>query len=98
MKIPKKVVETIDAKFVRFHAKLRDEGSYVLLDAGHREIKEIEGYVPSFFPYGSEGTESNHGDYVDLWIDLETGQIVNWKKNIDPEEVAKAFQLIEDEE
>lgn len=33
-----------------------------------------DGYVPKFFP-------GNHfGDYVELEIDVNTGQIVNWKK------------------
>ncbi|MCY1454717.1 hypothetical protein D9M71_718000 [compost metagenome] len=33
-----------------------------------------EGYVPDFFP------GDHYGDYLILNIDLETGQIKNWKK------------------
>lgn len=33
-----------------------------------------DGYVPKFFP----GT--HFGDYVELEIDAETGQILNWRK------------------
>lgn len=96
MKIPRRIVETIDVKYVRFHAKLRDEGTYVLLDENKNEIKEHEGYVPKFFPYGNDGTENNFGDYIDLIIDLETGHIVNWIKPT-AEAVASQFDLIENE-
>lgn len=98
MKIPKKVVETIDAKYVRFHAKMRDEGTYVLLDENFKEVASHESYVPMFFPCGQDGKENHYGDYVDLFIDLETGQIVNWRKNINPENVAIVFGLIEKSE
>lgn len=98
MNLPKKVVETIDVKYVRFHAKIRDEGTYILLDQDFKEITEREGYVPSFFPYGKDSYDSHYGDYVDLFIDIETGQIANWKKNINPTEVAMAFKLIEEQE
>jgi hypothetical protein len=96
MKIPRKVVETIEAKYVRFHAKMRDEGTYILLDESKNEIKEHEGYVPSFFPYGVNNEGEHYGDYVDLVIDLETGIVANWKAP-EPMEVARAFGLIEDE-
>jgi len=35
--------------------------------------EEIDDYVPDFFP------GDNHGDYLMLTIDIETGQILNWK-------------------
>lgn len=35
---------------------------------------EYDGYVPKFFP------GDHYGDYVQLDIDIETGQILNWKK------------------
>lgn len=99
MKIPMEIVKTVEAKYVRFHAKMRDEGTYNLLDEDFNLLgKEREGYVPSFFPYGQDGNENHFGDYIDLWIDLETGQVVNWKKNIHPEEVARAFGLLKGEE
>lgn len=99
MQIPKKVVETVEAKYIRIHAKLRDEGNYTLLDPEFKEIAEREdGYVPRFLPYGKDGTESNMGDYLDLWIDLETGRVVNWPERIDAMEVAAAFGLIKEDE
>jgi hypothetical protein len=48
-----------------FSASLTDDkGTYL----------EYDGYVPNFFP----GT--HYGDYVELVIDTDTGQILNWKK------------------
>lgn len=75
----KKIVET-EAKYVRFHAKLRDEGSYELLDEKKKPLAEHEGYVPKFFPYGLDGTENHFGDYIDLVIDIDEGIIINWHK------------------
>ncbi len=34
--------------------------------------REYDGYVPNFFP------GQHFGDYVELEIDLKTGQILNW--------------------
>jgi len=42
-----------------------------LLEEGVR--KTYTGYVPDFFP------EQHWGDYVELKIDADTGQILNWK-------------------
>lgn len=98
MKIPKKVVETIDVKFVRLHAKVCDSASYSLLDEKFNQVADRDDYVPHFFPYGKSGNESHFGDYIDLWIDIETGQIMNWKKNIEPADVARSFDLLEGEE
>ena len=96
MKLPIKKVVNVEAKFIRFHAKMRDEGTYILLDNEKEEIAEHEGYVPSFFPYGADGKGSHHGDYVDLWIDIETGTIVNWKKPT-VEQVLSTFEKASDE-
>jgi hypothetical protein len=40
-------------------------------------IGSYDGYVPDWFP--RPGVE-HYGDYVELTIDIETGQIVGWKK------------------
>lgn len=37
-------------------------------------IGEYDGYVPDFFP------NDHCGDYIEFQIDVETGQILNWKK------------------
>lgn len=47
-----------------FSASLKDGDS----------VKNYSGYVPDFFP------EEHWGDYVEFNIDIETGQILNWKK------------------
>jgi len=49
----------------RFSAKLVEDGK---VTATH------DGYVPDFMP------EEHYGDYVELDIDIDTGQILNWKK------------------
>lgn len=51
-----------------FSAQLKTDGKF----AG-----EYDGYVPKWFPNPSV---QHYGDYVDLEIDLATGQILNWKK------------------
>lgn len=54
-------------------AKCSDLFSANLLKDGE-VIANYDGYVPDFFP------EEHYGDYVELKIDIETGQILNWKK------------------
>jgi hypothetical protein len=55
-------------KTISISAKCSDMFS-ARLDDG----REYDGYVPNFFP------EDHYGDYVQLDIDLATGQILNWK-------------------
>lgn len=42
-------------------------------DAAGNALGEYEGYVPDFMP------GEHYGDYVELEVDLKTGQILNWK-------------------
>jgi hypothetical protein len=57
---------------IRISAKCSDLFSACLsVDGKH---KEYNGYVPDFFP------EQHYGDYVELLIDIDSGQILNWKK------------------
>lgn len=92
MKLPKKVVETVEVEYVEVHCKVSDSGCYTLKDKGGNTIgSSREDYVPSFFP------DQHYGDYLILNINLETGQIMNWKRP-NEEEVARAFGLIEAEE
>jgi hypothetical protein len=88
MKIPKQIVETVEAKYIQIHAKVVDSASYSLHAADGKKIAYRDDYVPSFFP------EDHYGDYIILNIDLETGQVLNWNKP-KPEDVAIAFGLIE---
>jgi hypothetical protein len=92
MKIPRKIVETVEAKSVRVHVKVSDSGCYELKDANGELIAEIdEDYVPSFFP------EDHYGDYLILDIELETGRILNWKCP-EPVAVARAFKILPSED
>jgi hypothetical protein len=58
---------------ISFSAKCSDMFGATFLDADGKEVAKYDGYVPGFFP------EEHYGDYVQLDIDLATGQIKNWK-------------------
>jgi hypothetical protein len=61
-----KTVLSICGKTVdRFTARLIEDG---------KVTRTHDGYVPEFMP------NEHFGDYVELDIDIETGQILNWKK------------------
>ena len=47
-------------------------GASLTTDGKH--VGSYDGYVPDFMP------GQHYGDYVELKIDADTGQIVNWKK------------------
>ncbi len=74
MKLPRKIIETIDAYSVEVHAKVCDSGSYTLKDLNGKELANSNDYVPSFFP------DVHYGDYLILNIELETGKILNWRR------------------
>ena len=57
---------------LRINAKCSDCFSAVLDDG--KTQREYIGYVPNFMP------GKHYGDYVELEIDIATGQILNWKK------------------
>ena len=64
----------VEAKTLEIHCKVRDTFSARLVDADGKVIHDQDdGYVPSFMP------GDHFGDYVILDIDIETGQITNWK-------------------
>lgn len=48
---------------------------------------EHDGYVPAFFP------GQHYGDYLDLEIDVATGQILNWPKDLSQETSRKDLKL-----
>lgn len=69
------VEQRVEVKTVSVHVKVCDRGNYEFKTPTGTVLKEIdEDYVPSFFP------GEHYGDYLILDIDLETGQITNWKK------------------
>lgn len=74
MKLPRKIIENIDAKSILVHAKVCDSGSYALKDVNGKEVAVRDDYVPSFFP------DEHYGDYLILDIELESGIILNWKR------------------
>lgn len=85
-----KVVE-VDVKRVHVHAKVCDSASYEFIDAQGDKVKDLDdSYVPSFFP------GEHHGDYLILEIDIETGQILNWKKPT-PQQLKDVLAPEEDE-
>jgi hypothetical protein len=69
----KKTVQ-VEATTLSIHMKVCDQFSGRILDQNGDELLDYEGYVPSFMP------GEHFGDYVILEIDLDTGQIKNWKK------------------
>lgn len=69
-----KTVE-VEAKTLKIYSKICDQFTGTLEDSDGEVIAEWDNdYVPSFLP------EQHYGDYLILDIDLETGQILNWKK------------------
>lgn len=71
--LSKKVTVNVEAKTVGICAKPCDAGTYTLLDEAHRTICYVDGYVPRWLG------EDDSGDYIELEIDLETEQVLNWK-------------------
>ena len=72
MKVGIKKVVDVDIVKVNVFAKVRDEGVYTFYDQDNVKQLQLEGeYVPSIIP-------GEFGDYINLDIDLATGQILNW--------------------
>lgn len=64
----------VEAKTLSIHCKVCDNFTASLLDQNGETIHDQEdGYVPGFMP------GDHYGDYVILEIDLDSGQIKNWK-------------------
>lgn len=74
LKVTKNEETEVNAKVISFTAKCSDMFAGQLLDDAGEVIVEHDGYVPRWFP------GEHYGDYVELDIDIETGQILNWKK------------------
>ncbi|QAY85369.1 hypothetical protein [Pseudomonas arsenicoxydans] len=74
MKINQQKTVQVDVTEFRLHIKVADRFEGVLKDAQGEQVCGFEGYVPDFFP------GDHYGDYLILNINLETGQITNWKK------------------
>jgi len=63
----------VQAKTLSIHMKVCDGFCCRILDQDNKVIKDYEGYVPNFMP------GEHYGDYVILEIDIDTGNITNWK-------------------
>jgi hypothetical protein len=75
MEIEATEVIRINAKTLKLHLKVSDRFQASLNSATGTEIFDQEdGYVPDFMP------GNHYGDYVMLDIDIDTGEITNWKK------------------
>ena len=72
MKIKVNKPVDIEVKTLHMCLKVRDCFSAEFINENGVIVGSYEGYVPDFFP------EDHWGDYVDLEIDIETGQIINW--------------------
>lgn len=78
------IQETLKAelKEMRLCVHVRDGFACSLSNPDGDDFASHEGYVPEFFP------GEHYGDYLMLNIDVETGQITNWKKPT-PEDITK---------
>lgn len=74
MEINKKETVRVNAKTMKLHMKVCDQFQGQLVSESGKILKDYDGYVPEFFP------GQHYGDYLILDIDIDTGQIVNWKK------------------
>lgn len=75
MEIEATEIVKINAKTLKIHLKVSDRFTASLESATGTTLHEQDdGYVPDFMP------EDHYGDYVILDIDIDTGQITNWKK------------------
>ena len=72
----------IEGKVLSICAKCSDLFSACVSDKNGNELVNYSGYVPKIMP------GEHFGDYVELDIDIATGQILNWIKP-SPEELDK---------
>ena len=74
MEIEATEVVKVNAKTLKIHMKVSDRFQARLVSSTGTELYDQEdGYVPSFMP------DDHYGDYIILDIDIDTGQITNWK-------------------
>ena len=68
-------------------AKCSDMFAATVRGGEGQTVGEYDGYVPEWF-----GRPEHFGDYVQLNIDLATGQIIGWKPPT-PKQLKETFQL-----
>lgn len=87
MKIGQMKVDPVEAKTLKIHCKVSDMFTAYVYDRDGNELGgQEDGYVPEFMP------GVHYGDYVILHIDLDTGQITNWKTPT-PEQIEEFVSL-----
>ncbi len=65
----------VDVKRIKTCIKVCDRFTAEVIDADGNSVRSMENeYVPDCFP------GNHYGDYLELDIDIETGQILNWQK------------------
>lgn len=80
MKIGIKKEVMVEAKTLKIYTKVTDRFCATLYDQDGEEIHgQEDGYVPNFMP------GRHYGDYIILDIDIDTGQIKNWKQPTEEE-------------
>ena len=75
-------------KFYRISGKVNDMFDCWIYDENGKKIVEYDGYVPSDSGVGS-------GDTIELEIDIETGQILNWKNPLKSKNFVEEVGLIQ---
>jgi len=73
MEIEATEIVKVNAKTLKLHLKVCDRFCGSLKSEAGTELLDFDGYVPGFMP------GDHYGDYVILDIDIDTGQITNWK-------------------
>lgn len=86
MKVNVGETRRVDVKTLDVHAHVCDSGTYTLYDTDGKQVAERDDYVPKFFP------GQHFGDDIILKIDIETGQILNWKVPTE-DQLDEAFEL-----
>lgn len=91
MKVEVNAKVDVDVKRIKTNIKVCDRFTASVIDADGKSISEIEDqYVPDFFP------GQHYGDYLELDIDIETGQILNWVKPT-PEQLSEMIDGPDDD-
>lgn len=64
--------ETMEAKYLTVCAKVSDCFGGELINENNEDVYHYDGYVPTDLGIGG-------GDYIEFKLNLDTGQIMNWK-------------------
>ena len=61
-------------KTIYITAKCSDQCAIAYYDENNQVVGNSDGYVPDFMP------NEHYGDYIEIEIEIATGQILGWKK------------------